>query len=129
MSSTQTEQSLGAMVAGVTEDLSALVREQVALTKAEVRQSAQVAAGSAGMLAAAAVLGLFAFLFLLLTIAYVLIQLGLAAWAAFGIVTLVLLIVTAILALVGAKRMRTVKGPERSKVQLQETRALLSRRG
>lgn len=123
---TRTEQSLGRMVAGVGEDLSALVREQVALTKAEVRESAQTAARSSALLVVAGVLAFLGFVFLLVTLAYVLIQLGLAPWAGFGIVTLLLLVVAGILGAVGARRLRTVKAPERAIEQAKESRALLT---
>jgi hypothetical protein len=78
------------------------------------------------LLAAAAFLAVLAVIFLLITAAYGLVAAGLPVWAGFGIVTHVLVIVTAILGLVGVRRLKTISGPERSKEQLAQTRALLA---
>ncbi len=118
-------EGLGPMISGVTQDLTALVKDQVALTKSELRESARTAVASSAMLVVAAFVALLALIFLFVTLAYVLVALGLPTWAGFGIVTLVLLLVAALLGLIGAKRVRSVRGPERSLQQLAETQALL----
>jgi Na+-transporting methylmalonyl-CoA/oxaloacetate decarboxylase gamma subunit len=58
----------------------------------------------------------------------VLVQLGLPTWAGFGIVTLLLIIVAAILFVVGRKRLETIKPPERSPASIEKTKAVLSRK-
>jgi hypothetical protein len=118
-------EGISTMVGGLAEDLSLLLKDQVALTKSELRDSARTVAVSSGMLVAAVFLGLLAIIFLLITIAYVLYAVGLSLWASFGIVTLVLLIVTGVLGLVGSKRFKTVHGPDRSITQLQKVPELL----
>ncbi|HEY7858372.1 MAG TPA: phage holin family protein [Candidatus Nanopelagicales bacterium] len=122
---TDQPQGISTMVGGLAEDLSLLLKDQVALTKSELRDSARTVAVSSGMLVAAVFLGLLAIIFLLITIAYVLYAVGLSLWASFGIVTLVLLIVTGVLGLVGSKRFKTVHGPDRSITQLQKVPELL----
>jgi hypothetical protein len=117
---------IAAMVTGVKDDLSTLVKDQVALAKAELKASVSTVATSSVLLAAAAFLAVLAVIFLLITAAYGLVAAGLPGWAGFGIVTLVLIIVTAILGLVGVRRLKTISGPERSKEQLAQTRALLA---
>jgi len=121
------KQSLGTMISGVTEDLSTLIRGEIELAKTEVRESVQVAGRGGAMLVGAAVTAFLALIFLLLTLAWVLVQLGLPTWAGFGIVTLLLIIVAAILGLVGKKQLEQVKGLERSQASIEETKALLSR--
>ena len=121
------KQSLGTMISGVTEDLSTLIRGEIELVKTEARQSMQVVSRGGGMLAAAGVTAFLAVVFLLLTLAWVLVQLGLPTWAGFGIVTLLLIIVATILGLVGKKQLEQVKGLERSQASIEETKALLSR--
>ncbi|HET8969462.1 MAG TPA: phage holin family protein [Candidatus Nanopelagicales bacterium] len=123
-----TEPAPGVMtlVGEVKNDLTTLVKDQVALTKRELSETMGTVAKSSAVLAAAAFLAVLFVIFLLVTIAYVLVALGLPVWAGFGIVTLALLLVTAVLALVGIKRLKTVKGPERSLHQLAQTRALLA---
>ena len=122
---TDQHEGISTMVGGLAEDFSLLLKDQVALTKSELRQSARTVAVSSGMLVGAAFLGLLAIIFLLITIAYGLFAAGLSLWASFGIVTLVLLIITAVLGLVGSRRIKTVKGPDRSITQLQKVPELL----
>ncbi len=128
MSSTASKQSsegLGAMVSGVTEDLSLLVKDQIALAKSELRESARNAASSTALLVGAGVLAFLGLVFLLLTLAWVLVALGLPTWAGFGIVTLLLVVVAVILALVGRSRVQQVHAPERTQQQLAELPTVL----
>jgi hypothetical protein len=115
------------MVSGVTEDISTLMRGEIELAKAELRETVQVASRGGGLLAGAGVLAFLGFVFLLVTIAYV-ISLWLPVWAGFGIVTLVLIIVAAILGVIGKKRLDEMKGPEITQQSLQKTKAVLSRK-
>jgi hypothetical protein len=129
MTSTQTNPS-GKVDPGVREliltaadDVSTMVSAQVELAKAELRQSAQQAGTAFGMIiAAVAIFGIGA-IFLLVTLAYVLVALGLPVWAGFGIVTLLLFIVGAILGVLGRKHAEKVKSPERTAEQLELTKA------
>ncbi len=121
------KQTLGTLVTGVTEDLSTLIRGEIDLAKTELRDSAQVMSKGAGLLAAAAAVAGMAALFLLLTFAWLLVQWGLPYWGAFGIVTLILAITAAILAVVGRKQLKEVKGLEKSNQSITKTRELLSR--
>ncbi len=122
------KQSLGSLVSGVTEDLSTLVRGEIELAKTELRDSAKTAASGSGMLIGAAVMGFLGLIFLLLTLAWVLVQLGLPTWAGFGIVTLLLILLTVALGLFGKKRLEAVKAPERSQASIAKTKAVLSRK-
>ena len=64
-SATSTEgPSIGELFSHVTEDLSTLMRQEVALAKAEATQSAKKAGKGAGMLAGAGVAGFFVLMFL-----------------------------------------------------------------
>ena len=64
-------------------------------------------------------------IFLLVTLAYVLVEVGLPVWAGFGIVTLVLILFGLILVLVGRSRAKSVHGPERSMAALEATKSTL----
>lgn len=121
------KQSLGTIVSGITQDFSTLVRGEIELVKTEMRETAQTAARGGGLLAVAGVLAFLAFVFLLVTIAYV-ISLWLPVWAGFGIVTLVLIIVGAILGVIGKKRLDEVQGLTRSQASIEKTKAALSRK-
>lgn len=116
------EPSIVELVRSAAADTTELVKQQIELTKAEIQQNVKTAGSSFGILAAGgAILGIGA-IFLLVTIAYV-IAVWLPVWAGFGIVTLVLLIVGAILVMVGRKRAKTISGPERSVAALEATKA------
>ena len=121
------KQSLGTMVSGITQDLSTLVRGEIELAKTELRETAQTAARGGGLLAVAGVLAFLGFVFLLVTLAWV-ISLWLPVWAGFGIVTLLLIIVAVILGLVGKKRLDEVQGIPRSQASIEKTKAALSRK-
>jgi Putative Actinobacterial Holin-X, holin superfamily III len=102
--------SIGALVSDISADLSTLMRQEVALAKAEVKDSATKAGKGAGMLAGAGYAGHFVVLFLSLAL-----WMGLAdlidnlGWAAV-IVAVLWGIVAAVLALTGRKQLKTVEG-------------------
>jgi uncharacterized membrane protein YqjE len=122
------KQSLGTLVSGVTEDLSNLVRGEIELVKVELRDTARTAGKGTGLLVGAGVMAFLGLVFLLLTAAWGLVQAGLPNWAAFGIVTLVLIIIAVILGLVGKNQLEKVKGPERAQASIEKDKALLSRK-
>ncbi len=121
----QTDQGIIDLVRSAAADTTELVKQQIELTKAEIKQTARTAGSSFGLLAAGGVILFLGVIFLLVTLAYVLVQLGLPVWAGFGIVTAVLLLVGAILVLVGRNRAKQVQGPEHSIAALEATKSTL----
>jgi hypothetical protein len=101
--------SIGERLGDVTRDLSTLMRQEVALAKAEVSQSASNAGKGIGMLVGAAIGGFFVLLFL-----------SLALWVAIGrhtgygwsalIVAVIWAIIAAILAVVGRGELKKIRG-------------------
>lgn len=122
----QNEPSIAQLVTSATADVKSLVSDQIALTKVEIKTSAQTAGKSMGLLAAAAFVAVLFLVFLLVTIAYGLVAVGLPVWAGFGIVALVLGIIAAILGIVGKKRLERVKGPEQAAAQFAATKQALT---
>ncbi len=108
------DKSLGELFAALQTDVKTLVTDQISLAKAELRESARNAGAAAALVGAALFLGVLALIFLFVTLAYVLVQLGLPVWAGFGIVTLLLLLVAAVLGLIARSRGSKVKSPERT---------------
>lgn len=108
------ERTIGQLVADINTEVSGLVRAEIELAKAELKQDAMRGGIGAGMLAGAAVFGLVGFILLCFTGAYGLVQLGLPTWAGFGIVTLVLFVIAGILALIGKSRLQKVSGPKQT---------------
>jgi len=108
------ERTLGQLVAQASDDLSGIVRAEIALAKAELRADMKNVAVGGGLFGAAGYLGLLASITAVITIAYALVAAGLRAWLAFLIVTVVLLIIAGILALIGRSRIKKVSPPERT---------------
>ena len=101
--------SLGDLLAEVTRDVSTLMRQEVELAKAELRQSATKAGKGAGLFAGAAVAGHMTLLFLTIALWWALGYLVGNAWSAL-IVAVIWGIVAAVLALRGKKEMEAVRG-------------------
>ena len=107
--------SIGQLVGDIANDLSTLIRQELALAKAEAQESATKAGKGAGMLAGAGVAGHFVLLFLSIALWW---GLGSAmdghrGWAAL-IVALIWAVVAAILAVVGRGQLKNVKGLPRT---------------
>ncbi len=119
------ERTLGQLVSDASRDLSAIVRAEVALAKAEVKVEAKTAALGGAMFAVAGVVAFLAVILLLIAAAYGLVALGLSPWLAFLIVAVVLLVLAAVLALVGKSRLAKLKAPERTVRTAKETVATL----
>ncbi|KNC17235.1 hypothetical protein AC792_14995 [Arthrobacter sp. RIT-PI-e] len=102
-------QSIGELMGDLTANFSKLMRQEVALAKAEATESAKQAGKGAGMFAGAAVGGHFVLLFLSLGLMWGLAAVMPTGWAAV-IVAVVWGIIAAVLALLGKKEMQQVKG-------------------
>jgi Putative Actinobacterial Holin-X, holin superfamily III len=101
--------SLGELLGDVTRDLSTLMRQEVELAKAEAKQSATRAGKGAGMLAGAGVGGHFVLLFLSLALMWALGAIMPLGWSAL-IVAVVWAIIAAVLASIGRKELKQIKG-------------------
>lgn len=110
---------VGAAGKAVAEDISTLVKAEIALAKAEVTDGIKSKAVGAGALVAAGVVGWLALQGLLITAGFAL-ALVVPAWAAAAIVTGVLLLITLIAALIGKKKMATPVSLETTKANVEE---------
>ncbi len=119
------ERTIGQLVADATHDIEGLVRSTIALAKAEVSKGAKVMGKGAGLLAAAAFMGLLGLIFLLHTLARV-VAIWLPVWAGYAIVMGVLFIAAAVLGLLGKKALDKGKPvPERAIAEAQKTIATI----
>src|SRR5947207_1497250 len=106
--------SVGTLTAEVAKDLSALIRQEVALAKAELSQEAKTAGQAAGMLGGAGFAGYFVLVFLSLAAMWGLGEVMALGWAAL-IVAGVWAAAAGVLAMLGRSRMRRVHpAPERT---------------
>ena len=115
------ERTMGQLVAQASEDLSALVRYEVALAKAEIKDDVKKGAAAGGLFGAAGFLALLASITLVITIGYALIAAGLSAWLAFLIVTVALLLLTGVLGFIGFLLVKKIKPPERTIASTKKT--------
>jgi len=120
------ERTLGQLVASATQDISTLVRSEIALAKAEVSVQVKKAGVGGGLLAGAAVIAFYSVYFIFTTIAEGIQALGLPRWLSFLIVTVFMLLVAGVLAMLGVKKMKTVNPtPEKTISEAQTTVAAL----
>jgi hypothetical protein len=122
-----TEQTLGALFATASRDLSTLVRSEIELAKAEIRVDVKNGATGGAMFGAAAFLGVLAVILLSIAAAYGLVALGLHPGWAFLIVAGGYLLLAAILGLVGKKVISKVGPPERTIRTSKDTASFLKR--
>lgn len=101
--------SLGELFGDLTRNFSTLMRQEVELAKAELKESATSAGKGVGMFAGSGIAGYFVLLFLSLALMF-----GLENWVGYGwaavIVAVIWAIIAAILAVVGKKEVKSVKG-------------------
>jgi hypothetical protein len=102
--------SLGDIVGDISSGLSTLMRQEVALAKAEARQSASQAGKAAGLFSGAALGGWMAALFLSLAVwEWIASAINSRGWAAV-IVMVIWAVIAAVLAAMGRTEMRRVSG-------------------
>lgn len=122
------EQSIGSLVRDAMTHLSTLIRSEVELAKTELASEVKKGVrGSVYFIMALAVLG-FSMFFLFFTLAEGLHALGLWRWASFGIVFLLMLVMSGLFALLGYRRVRKIRAPRRTIDTLKDT-AQLTQRG
>jgi hypothetical protein len=106
--------SLGDLIGNVTRDLSTLLRQELALAQAELRQEAVKTARGAGAMGAAGIAGIFVLLFLSLALWAGLSNVMDAGWAGL-IVALLWAVIGAVLFATGRAKLRQVHPtPERT---------------
>jgi len=92
------QEGIAPLLGDLLKDLQRMVRGEIALARAEVREDVSQAGKGAAAMAIAAIVGLTGFIFLMLAATYVL-NLWVRMWIAAGIVAVVLLVIAGILAM------------------------------
>ncbi|TJZ42854.1 phage holin family protein [Streptomyces piniterrae] len=122
-----TDRSLGQLVASATAEMSALVHDEIALAKAELRQDAKRAGISSAAFVGAGALALFALPVLSFAAAYGIHNLGLGLAWAFLIVGGAFLVLAALLVAIAVAKIKKIKKPEKSISSAKETAAVLQK--
>jgi len=119
--------ALGRRCADASRDMSTLFRQEIALAKSELKISVKAGGFGIGLFAGAAFIGVLAAIMLSVAIAYFVHMTGLdLAWC-FLIVFLLYVLIAALLAFIGVKKVKQVRAPERAIYQAQETKSILKR--
>jgi hypothetical protein len=122
--------TIGKLVTDASRDISTLISKEIQLVKSELTFSIKTGGIGAALFAVAGFLLLIAVILLSITAAYFINWNGdgLALHWAFLIVTGFYILVAVLLALVGLRKIKKVKGPERAIHQAQETKLALTKR-
>ncbi|HET8583712.1 MAG TPA: phage holin family protein [Jatrophihabitans sp.] len=115
------EPSVGQLAADVSAHLSTLVRSEIELAKLELRATVKNAGVGAGLFIAALVVLVFSLTFLFFFCAFGLAALGLDLWLGFLIVFGAQFVVVLLLALLGWRKVRKVRGPQKTIETTKET--------
>jgi hypothetical protein len=119
--------SLGQLFASATADVSALVHDEIALVKVELRQDVKRALFGSGAVAGALVLAFFAMPMFSMAAAYGIHALGLGLAWSFLIVAGAYVLVAALLGVIAYGRFKKVKKPERSIESAKQTAAVMKK--
>jgi len=115
------ERTLGQLVAEASQDLSELIRYEVALAKAEVMGDVKRGAAAGALVSGAAFLGLLALITLVISGGYGLVAAGFSRWLAFLIVSAALLLLAGLHVIVAIILVKRIKPPERAIRSTKET--------
>lgn len=113
------QRGVGELLGEIASDLGTLVRQEIELAKAEVKQEAGKAGGAAGMFGGAGVAGLITAIFASLTLMFALDALMPIGWAAF-IVTALWAVAGFVLYTRGRDQLRSIKAPTQTIETLKE---------
>lgn len=122
----QPDPSIKALVEKTIADAKRLANAQAALAKTEISSSGQNAGMGAGLGVATGIIAGFATLFLLVTLALGLVQMGLMPWLAFLIVAVLLLIIGTVTGLLARKKIEEAKPPNIAMAEFEKTKAMLT---
>jgi uncharacterized membrane protein YqjE len=125
---TSSEPTIGRLIADTTGDLSALVRDEIALAKSELSFSVKAGGIGAAMFAVAGFLGVLALIMLSIAFAYALASLPhIGDTVAFLIVFGVYVVLAALIALLGLRKIKQVRAPEQTIATMKSNKQILKR--
>jgi hypothetical protein len=105
----EADRTLGTIIKELSEDISTLVRSEIALLKLEIIDTIKKLGGGTALMAGAVFLALFGLAFLFVTIVLGLAALGVKPWISTLIVTVALLVAAGVLAMMGKKKFADVE--------------------
>lgn len=122
----QPQPSIKDLVAKTVADAQRLAKAQMALLQTEMSATGARLGKGGALGIVTAVMAFFATTFLLLTLAFVLVALGLPIWAGMLIVAVLLIIVGAVTGLLAKREFEQAQPPQLAIAELEKTKAALS---
>jgi hypothetical protein len=121
--------TIGKLVSDASRDVSSLIRNEIRLAKSEIQVSVKAGGLGIALFAAAAFFGVMALIMLSVAIAYFINWngQGLSLHWAFLIVFGFYLLVAALLAFIGVRKVKKVRAPEKAIAQASEAKQILRR--
>lgn len=119
--------SVGELVRDATANVSTLVRGEIELAKTEITVAAKKGALGAAFFGVALFVLLFSLVFLLISLAEGLVELGFYRWLAYLTVWLLLIVIAGIAAFLGWRAVKKVRKPERTIETIKDSKQLLQR--
>lgn len=117
-------QSVGSLVRDATQHMSTLVRAEVELAKTEVVGEVKKGVKGSLFFVIAGVIALYSSFFFFFFLGELLSE-WLKRWAAFGIVFALMLVIAGLFGLVGWRKMKKIRAPERTITSMKDTAAAL----
>lgn len=108
------EPTIGRLVHDATQDISSLVQKEIQLAKSELKVSVKAGGTGIGLFAAAGFILVLAIIMLSVSIAYFIHWTGLGLQWSFLIVFGIYVLLAALLAWLGVRKVKKVKAPERA---------------
>jgi uncharacterized membrane protein YqjE len=121
--------SVGELVSRVATDLSTLVRQELALAKAEVKHEAGQAGKAAGMFGVGALAGVMTLVFLSVAALFGLVAAGLSTWLSALVIGVLWAVLGGIFVLLGAREVKSIGAPERTIKTVKEDVEWVKHRG
>ena len=123
------EPTIGKLVVDAFDDMGTLIRHMIELAKSELRLSFRTGGMAIALFALAGFLSLLAIIMVSIAIAFFIHMTGLdLAWC-FLIVFGAYLLLAAVLGLIGYRKVRKVRAPERTLAEVQDTTRALTTKG
>lgn len=110
----ETDPTIGRLVTDASRDISGLIQKEIQLAKSELKVSVKAGGIGVGLFAAAALLVVLAVIMLSVAFAYFIHWAGLGLHWAFLIVFGAYLLIAGLLAFIGVKKVKQVRGPDRA---------------
>jgi hypothetical protein len=106
--------TIGRLVADASRDISTLLSKEIELAKSELKVSVQAGGIGVALFAAAGFLVLLGVIFLSIALGFFIHWLGLGYGVSFLLVFALYLLIAAVLAFIGVRKVKQVKAPERA---------------